>query len=363
MHESENPEIFRLRILDASINRASEGLRVVEDFTRMGLEDAFLSSQLKNLRHDLTAAIGPLDAVSRVQSRESEIDVGRSISTDAEQQRADIMALIASNMARVQQAFRAIEEYCKSHHGQIAQQVEQLRYRAYTLEKAIISTAFNVQRLDQVQLYVLVDGCDGDVQKLGALVSSLASAGVNFIQLRDKTLSDRELVASGNVVRDAIANTSCRWVMNDRADLAVATGAHGVHLGQDDITVHAARKILGSGKIIGVSTHSIEQAHQAVIDGADYIGVGPTFASQTKSFTEFPGLDLVRAVTDQLSIPAFAIGGVDLTNVDQVISCGCVRIAVASAVSRRDDPAAAATSLLHRLTQTSKRRQKADESG
>ncbi len=353
MDDSENSPIFQFRILDASINRASEGLRVVEDFARMGLSDPFLTSLLKNLRHDLTVATDPIDSLARIQARNSERDVGRTITTEQEFNRENLLALIRSNMARVQQALRTIEEYCKSSFGQIAADVEQLRYRAYTLEKAIVNTAFNGSRLAKAHLYVLVDGCGGDSEKLIALCSGLADAGVSFIQLRDKMLNDRQRITAGKTIAAAIDETDCRWIMNDRADLALAAGADGVHLGQEDASVHCARQILGSGKFIGVSTHDIDQARQAVIDGADYIGIGPTFPSTTKAFDQFPGLDFVKAVTAELSIPAFAIGGINAGNLGEVIAAGCRRVAVASAITGSNTPGKSATEFLQPLVAAS----------
>lgn len=349
MDELKKTENFRFRILDASVNRASEGLRVVEDFARMGLNDAFLSGQLKQLRHDLKVATDPINSVFRLQARDSELDVGRSQGTVAEYKRVNTLDLIRSNMARVQQALRTIEEYSKSFLDEVVPQAEQLRYRAYSLEKAIVSCSFNQQRLEGVHLYVLIDGCDGDWDKLARLCGSIAHAGAGLIQLRDKSLDDRQLVTAGKAIADAIRDSKCRWIMNDRADLAVAAGADGVHLGQEDMTVHAGRQILGPGKIIGVSTHDIEQARQAVIDGADYIGIGPTFPSNTKSFDNFPGLEFVQAIVKEISLPAFAIGGIDLQNVNDVVACGCQRVAVASAVTCSDDPAQAVADLMQPL--------------
>jgi thiamine-phosphate pyrophosphorylase len=134
--------------------------------------------------------------------------------------------------------------------------------------------------------------------------------------------------------------------MNDRPDLAVLAGADGVHLGQDDLSVKDARSIVGPDRLVGVSTHCIEQARQAVLDGASYIGVGPTFASKTKAFTEFPGVALLRTVAAEIRLPAFAIGGIAESNVHEVLSAGFRRIAVGSAVADAPDPAAAARRLL-----------------
>lgn len=340
-----------VRILDAAINRSCEGLRVVEDYCRMVLEDRFLSQELKKLRHDLVDTCREFDSRSRLLARDSELDVGRAIQTDAEYSREDLESILRANMTRVQQAARTIEEYSKTLAPEIAKGVEQIRYRAYTIEKAVFQTAFNRARFAEAKLYVLVDAC-GETrgfEKLRSLVSSLVEAKVDLIQLRDKRLSDRELVAAGKSIAELTAASETSFVMNDRADLCVASGADGVHLGQADLSVHQARLLLRSHQFIGVSTHSLDQARQAVIDGADYIGVGPVFQSQTKSFDAHVGVELVAAVTSEIALPAFAIGGIDLSNVEGVIESGCHRAAVSSAVCQSDDPSAAARELLCRL--------------
>jgi thiamine-phosphate pyrophosphorylase len=129
----------------------------------------------------------------------------------------------------------------------------------------------------------------------------------------------------------------------------VLSSADGVHLGQNELSVKDARNIVGPGRLIGVSTHTLEQARQAVLDGANYIGVGPTFPSPTKSFDHFPGLELLRAVAAEVSLPAFAIGGISEENVEQVMAAGFRRIAVRSAVTDADRPAAAVSRLLSKL--------------
>ena len=137
--------------------------------------------------------------------------------------------------------------------------------------------------------------------------------------------------------------------MNDRPDVAVLARADGVHLGQEDATVKDARRILGPDGLIGVSTHSIEQARAAVLDGASYIGVGPTFASGTKQFSQFTGTELLRSVRAEIQLPAFAIGGITMENLPQVLAAGFTRVAVSGAISGTKDPAAAAGEFLAAL--------------
>ena len=130
-------------------------------------------------------------------------------------------------------------------------------------------------------------------------------------------------------------------VNNDRPDIAILSGADGVHVGQQDIPARDVRKLVGSRMIVGVSTHSIEQARQAVRDGADYIGVGPVFPSATKPRDFLPGLDYAKQVAAEIAIPAVAIAGIDASNVDEVIGTGVRAVAVSSAIIGAADPESA----------------------
>ena len=339
-----------MRILDAAINRAGEGLRVVEDYVRMDLADKHLSKQLKQLRHDLTAAVAGIDPVERIQARDSVGDVGRTLQTESEyvrnghreSERGQLSGgLIQANLARAQQALRTIEEFSKTLDPRIAKDVEQLRYRTYTIEKSILTTVVSLQNLNASRLFVLIDGWDtasASHSHRVSFVERLVAAEVDLIQLRDKTLNDRQRVSAGRWIAKLTRGTGTRFIMNDRADLALAANADGVHLGQDDVSVADARRIVGAAKMIGVSTHSIQQARQAVLDGANYIGVGPVFPSQTKQFDSHVGLELVAAVASEIQLPAFAIGGINLQNVAEVQRSGLSRVAVSAAIAKADNP-------------------------
>lgn len=197
-------------------------------------------------------------------------------------------------------------------------------------------------------VYVLMDGRRWleSPNAFDDQVNQLINAGVTLFQFRDKRLSDRDHIAIGQRLNRLVDGTSAAWIMNDRTDLAIAAEAAGVHLGQDDLSVDVARKMIGGDRLIGVSTHSIEQARQAVADGADYIGVGPVFESQTKHFADFVGVGLVEAVANEIRIPAFAIGGINLENVSQVRDAGLGRVAVSGVVNEAEDPAVVVKELL-----------------
>jgi thiamine-phosphate pyrophosphorylase len=344
-----------LRILDASLNRAGEGLRVVEDYVRLGLDDPFLSRLAKSLRHDLAEAAAALPAGDRHVARDTQHDVGTRLSTPGEQRRADAWDVCAANLKRAEQSLRSLEEYGKLVDADFARRIELLRYSTYTLEKAIDTGRLSRQRLEGVRLCVLVDGQES-AARFERLVTELSEAGAGMIQLRDKRLDDRELVERGRLLVSLTRHQPLPLaIINDRADVAAAVQADGVHLGQDDLSVKDARSIVGPRTLIGVSTHNVPQAEAAVLDGANYLGAGPTFASRTKSFGELAGLDYLREVTAEVRLPTFAIGGIDADNVGDVLATGISRVAVTAAVAEAREPGVVAQALLSMLKDSAAR--------
>jgi thiamine-phosphate pyrophosphorylase len=337
-----------LRLLDAAANRAREGLRVVEDYVRMVLDDRYLTSELKQLRHELHNALRPLEYGDLLAARDTLGDVGTQVTTANEFARPDLASVATANWKRLQEALRSLEEYAKVSHPAEAAAIERLRYRSYTLERAAEIVRSSLARLAGAQLCVLVDG-RSSADEFASLVDDLVAGGASMIQLRDKKLTDVELLARAILLRERTSAAGCVCIVNDRADIASASGADGVHLGQDDLPISAARAILGPRALIGRSTHSIEQARQAVLEGANYIGVGPTFPSSTKQFDSFTGVELLHAVAHEIRLPAFAIGGVGPVNLDAVLQAGFTRIAVSGAVAAAAEPQQAARELSRRL--------------
>jgi thiamine-phosphate pyrophosphorylase len=342
-----------MRILDASLNRASEGLRVVEDYVRFVLDDPFLTGRAKTLRHDLATAGAAILTNDRHAARETQRDVGTAISTDAEVSRRDAWEVCAASLKRTEQSLRSLEEYGKLLDSDFAGRMESLRYALYSMEKAIDVGRSSRDRLQGVQLCVLVSGCDSLAQ-FEAIIGGLVDAGVGMIQLRDKRLGDRELVLRARRLVERARGTQTLCIVNDRADIAAAVHADGVHVGQEDLSVKDARAIVGTRMLIGVSTHDIEQARAAVLDGANYLGAGPTFTSRTKSFGDFAGLDYLREVSSEIRLPTFAIGGITAENLPSVLTAGIERVAVGAAVVDTADPAWAARELLSILNRAQK---------
>lgn len=320
-----------LRILDANANRASEGLRVVEDYCRFALNDEHLARRCKELRHRLQQALLALQLEERLSLRDAAGDVGARVTIDTEKDRQTLTEVAAASWSRVEQALRAIEEYGKLVAADLASAAKELRYEAYTLAKASAVMAFSQERLREARLYVLINGADS-LATFELRAKQLVSAGVHVLQLRDKRLDDRELLRRAKALRAVTKQTATLFIMNDRPDLALLSQADGVHVGQEELSVAEVRQIVGPTLLVGVSTHNLAQARQAVLDGANYLGCGPTFPSSTKQFEQFAGLEFLRQVAAEISLPAFAIGGIGLEQLDAVLAAGISRIAVSSAI-------------------------------
>jgi thiamine-phosphate pyrophosphorylase len=338
------------RILDAAANRAREGLRVVEDFVRWAWNDSFLSQSLKECRHELTGLLRQLPQPALLAARDTAHDVGTEIRTASEYRRETPAAVATASLKRTEEALRSLEEYSKVIDADLSPRFEQLRYRIYTLDKAIHSTDAARLRLADQKICLLATNslCHHGI---GPAVLGALKAGVKMIQLREKSLPDRELIQIAGYVRRWTKEAEAIFIVNDRPDIAALVNADGVHLGQDDLSVADARKILGPDKLVGVSTHSLEQARQAVLDGADYLGVGPCFPSSTKTFDKFPGLEFAQQVAGEISLPWFAIGGIASENLTELKIVGATRIAVSSAICSAEEPIWAAEELVYRLNQ------------
>jgi thiamine-phosphate pyrophosphorylase len=203
------------------------------------------------------------------------------------------------------------------------------------------------KRLADARLYLCTDARTG-TGDLAAFVDAALAGGVDIVQLRDKGIEARDELAALEVIAEACARHGALLSVNDRADIAVAAGADVLHLGQDDLPVPLARRIVGDDIAIGRSTHDVAQADAAATEpGVDYFCTGPCWPTPTKPGRPAPGLDLVRHVTS--SRPWFAIGGIDLARLDEVLAAGATRIVVVRAITAAEDPRAAAETLKARL--------------
>jgi thiamine-phosphate pyrophosphorylase len=202
------------------------------------------------------------------------------------------------------------------------------------------------ERLAAARLYV----CVPIRPDLAEFAEAVLGAGVDLIQLRDKQAEAGPLLAAAAVLRAAADRHGALFVVNDRADVALAAGADVLHLGQDDLPLGWARRILGDDVLLGRSTHDPGQAVRAAAEPWDYLVAGPVWATATKPGRPATGTALLEAVADlKPPQPWFAIGGIDPGNLDQVLAAGATRIVVVRAITDAPDPAAATLALRHRL--------------
>ena len=168
------------------------------------------------------------------------------------------------------------------------------------------------------------------------IVRKAISAGVQTVQLRDKRITRRELFKEAVKVRKLTLQHKVKFIMNDYIDIAMAVRADGVHLGQDDMPIEEARRIVGKKMIIGISTHNLNQAIKAQDQGADYIGFGPMFQTSTKDAGSPKGLRLLEKICNKIRIPVVAIGGISCENIREVLDAGAAACAVISAIQSGD---------------------------
>jgi len=331
-----------LRVIDANANRAFEGLRTLEEIARFVMDDAQSSANIKELRHKLQSTLQHVSLDDLLQSRSTANDVGTEIKTEGELTRASIGNIAAAASQRVQQSLRVIEEFAKIVNAEVSRQAEQIRYASYDVFARLqLSMQPNALFLLASNLYLLTD-CSLPLDQFAKQMRELSLCGVDLIQIREKSRDDRCIT---EYVKAAIASVQpdrTKIIVNDRVDIALLCGADGVHVGQGDLACSSVKKYVGSRLIVGVSTHDNSQIDQAIADGADYIGCGPTFESPTKSFEEYPGLEFLKSAAQQSTIPAFAVGGIDLENLSSVLQTGITRVAISSGILLHPVPLAAA---------------------
>lgn len=166
-----------------------------------------------------------------------------------------------------------------------------------------------------------------------AVAKELIAGGVDLIQYRDKISTKNEIIKTA----ERLKRLNISLIINDYPEIAKKVDAIGVHIGQDDVAVKIAREILGKEKIVGKSTHNLEQVLQAQRDGVDYIGIGPVFRTNTKKDAVPIGVDILKKISRIINIPAFAIGGISIDNIDKILSAGINRVAVAGAILGSDN--------------------------
>lgn len=339
-----------LRMIDANLNRSSEGLRVLEDIARFLLNDVELSRRLKALRHDLVNETKLL-SIELLSQRDSEYDVGRPhpISLSSKEKELNMKTtslrslpdLVTANAKRAEESLRVIEELAKL--PEISSMLnsagfEQARFTIYTLERDLIS---KISRRDKIErmagLYVILDRQFLAGRDELDIASQIIHGGARVIQLRDKQSKRGELLLVAQKLKELCSQSGVLFIINDYLDLAMAVDADGLHVGQEDLPLPVIRRELLIDKIVGCSVTTLSQAVRAQDEGADYIAVGSIFPTTTKKGATVVGVDILKELKRIVSIPIVAIGGINQNNIGEVVAAGADAIAVISAILGEKD--------------------------
>jgi thiamine-phosphate pyrophosphorylase len=328
------------RILDANLDRAREGLRIIEEWCRFGLNDAQRTDQIKHLRQTLAQWHAP---VLR-QARDTPGDPGTALTHPQEEVRGDVVDVLQANLCRVQEALRVLEEYGKLYRSDFAAACKAMRYQVYTLESDLLGGQ-RLQRLRQSLVYLVTS----PQENLVATVEAALKGAITLVQYRDKNTEDDVRFQRAQQLREICHRYQALFLVNDRVDLALAVGADGVHLGQTDMPIAVARRLLGPQAIIGRSTTNPEEMRRALEEGADYIGVGPVYSTPTKPGKAAAGLDYVRYAATHSPVPWFAIGGIDADNLSEVLQAGAQQVAIVRSVMEAENPTQSAQAIVAQL--------------
>lgn len=329
----------------------------MEDLARFVLNDEALSAELKTQRHGLRDALEllPFDSAQRLASRDTPGDVGTDIKTAAEVDRPNLHAVASAAGARASEALRSLEEAAKASGApDAARALERARYAVYSLDQRL-RTALASGLARQWRLCVLLTESLCAHHTWDRVAQLALEGGADCLQLREKHLDGGELFRRAAILLKLAKPHGASVIINDRADIALAAGAHGVHLGQTDLSVADVRAIAGRRLLIGVSTSTLDEARAATRAGADYCGVGPMFPTATKHKDVIVGPDyLKKYLADPLTsrVPHLAIGGIDADRASTLQQVGCRGIAVSSAVCSHSNPRDACVAFHRILTRS-----------
>jgi len=344
------------RILDANANRAREGLRTAEDYVRFILGDLNHAERLRLLRQGLTSTLLSIPHIERALLE------SRNVTSDPLQPEnwKDVLRRVESEtpldvarrgLKRAQEALRVLEEYLRGTSAPQAEAFSKLRYGVYDAEQWLSSASEAMQILMTSRVYVLLTASFCKNKNILKTAKAVLDAGVKVVQLREKDQCDSEKLPMLNTLKQMCVDSGAILFSNDRVDLALLSGANGVHVGQTDLSPSAVRQISGQRLLIGRSTHSADQARKAVeIEKADYIGIGSMFDTSSKVNPILAGLKLAEDVSNlKLNVPVFAIGGITLDRLPALKSSGVTRVAVSQAILASDLPEREAKSFIEAM--------------
>ncbi len=307
-------------VCDANFNRVKEALRVIEDILRFYFQRATLAHRIKIIRLEIGQLAHCYDELNlSVCSRDVAHDSNKFINDKQEMTRQNVAQVLCANYKRAQEALRVLEEMAKIVPAASAEQFKILRFSLYELEL-----------ISQHATNFLMDCSVYLVHHDPSVLLQGIEFGASFVQLRDKDCTKAELYSKAMWIRNQIPDT-VRFIINDDVDVALAVNADGVHIGQDDLPAVEVRRLMGN-KIIGLSTHSVDQAQQALELPVDYIGVGPIYSTPTKPERSSVGLDYLDFAATNVTIPFVVIGGINALTINSILEHGGRNVGVVRAV-------------------------------
>jgi thiamine-phosphate pyrophosphorylase len=338
------------RIIDANFNRAREAVRSVEEYCRFALDSEELTGRAKKIRHELSSAVGKLDTSRLISSRDTLGDVGIGKRVDKQLVRGDLGDCFTAGCKRLTEALRVLGETTQTLDNSLAEILEKLRYDAYKLEKDVIIFSDTYEKYKRVKLYIVITS--NIPTEVISLTYKCVDGGADCIQLRAKDIEDDVLFALAVEFVRICKEADVLSIINDRVDVAAASGADGVHLGQNDLPIEQVRRLQLTPLITGKSTHSPKQLMAACKERPTYAALGPVHATATKPTAPAVGLEYVRQAKEILAgkgICNVAIGGITIDNVEEVLEAGADSIAVCAAVTKAKDPARACRELKDKI--------------
>lgn len=343
------------RLVDANINRASEGIRVLEDLARFCFDDRVISKRLKEIRHEIRKRANDM-VPNFLEQRDSVNDVGLAISGELNiDDKSNLTEIVCANFKRAQEALRTIEENLKAiDRYELSKAYENIRFQVYAVEKDYFSLISGEEKKEKLKtdLYCITAQEYSNGRSNMEVVTEMIRADVKIIQYREKDKSLKEKYNECKAIRELTRKAGVTFIVNDDLDLALMVGADGVHIGQDDLPIEKVRELSGDRFIIGVSTHSPDQAIDAQKRGADYIGVGPIYKTYTKKDVCEPvGLGYLDFVVKNIDIPYVAIGGIKEHNLHEVLSHGARCVAMVTEIVGAEDIAGKIKKIKDRISE------------
>jgi thiamine-phosphate pyrophosphorylase len=318
-------------LIDANLSRAKEGMRVVEDTIRFVIRDEALYGKIRPLRHLLVQLEHLLGSATRLTGRDFDQDLGQASEENNLASRRNFWGLMKANFSRLEEALRALEEYSKIYLPQHYSYFQKLRHDVYRLEFEVLSATPHYW----LQLYFesgIVYPLSDNVEELVWLIDH----GAKVVQLRNKSGDKTEIYNQTKFLceyidkkdKTAFGYTPVLLIVDDCVEVAAQLPVAGIHIGQTDMTLLKARKILGSSKIIGKSNNNLEQMKASIVEGADYVSIGPIFPTPAKPDRIPVGVEALKKIKKEIFIPWLAIGGIDIKNAPELYKAGANNIAV-----------------------------------